>query len=165
MSLNLKAKQAVVTGVKKALDGAQTVVIAQYSGVAVDSMTSVRKMARSSDVYLHVIKNTLAKRAVDGTEFAELSTKMKGQLLYSISKDPIAAAKIVQDFARDNEAVKVVAGMYNGGLLDAAGVKKLASIPSRNELLAMLMGVMQQVPAGLLRVLVAIKEQKAAVAA
>lgn len=162
MGLNLESKKAVVTDVKNALNGAETMVIAKYSGVPVEAMTSVRKMARKNDVYLHVVKNTLVKRAVAGTQFEGLADKMSGQLIYSISKDPVASAKVINDFSKENEAVKIVAGMYNNNLLDATGVKKLASIPSRNELLSMVLGVMQQIPASFLRVLVAIKEQKLA---
>lgn len=160
MSLNLDNKKAVVAEVKNALNGAETMVIAQYSGVTVEGMTSVRKNARKDNVYLHVVKNTLAKLAVEGTQFAGLADKMTGQLIYSVSKDPVAAAKIVSDFSKENEAVKIIAGMYDNKLLDAAGVKKLASIPSKNELLSMVLGVMQQIPASFLRVVLAIKEQK-----
>ena len=81
MGLNLEIKQAVVAGVVEALEGAQTVVIAQYQGVTVDKMTAVRKNARNSDVYLHVLKNTLARKAVEGTVFAPLAEKMTGQLI------------------------------------------------------------------------------------
>ena len=160
MGLNLDNKKAVVAEVKSAIEGAETMVIAAYSGVTVESLTSVRRKARKDDVYLRVVKNTLARRAVEGTPFAILADKMSGQLIYSASKDPVAAAKILNDFAKENEAVKLVAGVYNGNLLDVAGVKKLASIPSKSELLSMVLGVMQQVPASFLRVLVAIKEQK-----
>lgn len=160
MSLNLENKKAVVAEVKRAIDGAETMVIAAYSGVTVESLTAVRKKARKEEVYLHVVKNTLARRAVEGTPFESLADKMSGQLIYGASKDPVAAAKILNDFSKENEAVKLVAGVYNGNLLDVAGVKKLASIPSKPELLSMVLGVMQQVPASFLRVLVAIKEQK-----
>jgi len=161
LSLNLENKKAVVAEVKSAIEGAETMVIAEYSGVTVESLTAVRKKARQSEVFLHVVKNTLAKRAVQGTSFEVLADKMKGQLIYSSSKDPVAAAKILHDFSKENEAVKLVAGSYNGALLDVAGVKKLASIPSRNELLAQVMGVMQQVPASFARVVAAVRDKKA----
>ena len=120
MGLNLEMKQAVVAGVVEALENAQTVVIAQYQGVTVDKMTMVRKNARNSDVYLHVLKNTLARKAVTGTVFEPLAEKMSGQLIYSVSKDPVAAAKVINDFAKENEAVKIVAGMFNDKLLSVA---------------------------------------------
>lgn len=160
MSLNLENKKAAVIEVVKALANAQTLVIAQYQGVTVEKMTVVRAKARKSGVYLHVLKNTLARIAVKDTGFAPLADQMVGPLIYSVSEDPVAAAKIINDFAKENEAVKIVAGMYNDKLLDVAGVKQLASIPSREELLAMVMGVMQQVPAGFVRAVAAIRDQK-----
>jgi large subunit ribosomal protein L10 len=160
LSLNLENKKAVVAEVKSSITGAETMVIAEYSGVTVESLTSVRRKARKEDVYLHVVKNTLAKRAVQGTSFEALADKMSGQLIYSASKDPVAAAKILNDFSKENQAVKIVAGVYNGELLDVAGIKKLASIPSKPELLAMVLGTMLQVPAGFARVVAAIKEKK-----
>lgn len=164
MSLNLENKKAVVAEVRSAIEGAETMIIAEYSGVTVESLTSVRRKARKENVYLHVVKNTLARRAVQGTSFEALADKMSGQLIYSASKDPVAAAKVLNDFSKENEAVKLVAGVYNGNLLDVAEVKKLASIPSKPELLSTVLGVMLQVPASFARVLVAIKEQKEAAA-
>jgi len=164
LSLNLENKKAVVAEVQSAIKGAETMVIAEYSGVTVEKLTTVRKRARESDVYLHVVKNTLARRAVQGTSFEILADKMKGQLIYSSSKDPVAAAKILNDFSKENEAVKLIAGAYNGALLDVAGVKKLASIPSKPELLAQVMGVMQQVPASFVRAVAAVRDQKEQVA-
>lgn len=160
MSLNLESKKAVVAQVAETLRGAQTIVIAQYQGVTVEKMTTVRANARKANVYLHVVKNTLARKAVEGTKFAPLADQMVGPLVYSVSEDPVAAAKIISDFAKENEAVKIVAGMYNDKLLDVAGVKQLAAIPSRDELLAMVMGVMQQIPASFVRCVAAIKDQK-----
>ncbi len=161
MSLNLKSKKAVVTGVVETLSNAQTVVVAEYQGVTVDKMTAIRANARKADVYLHVLKNTLARKAVEGTKFAPLADKFFGPLVYSVSADPIAAAKIINDFAKDNAQVKIIAGMYNDQLLDVKGVKHLASIPSREELLAKVMGVMQQIPASFVRCVAAIQAKKA----
>ncbi len=160
MSLNIESKKAVVAEVAEALKSAQTLVVAKYAGVTVAKMTAIRKEARNSNVYLHVVKNTLVRKAVEGTKFAPLADQMSGPLVYSVSEDPVAAAKIINEFAKENQAVKIVAGMYNEKLLDVAGVKQLASIPSRNELLAMVMGVMQQIPAGFVRCLAAIKDKK-----
>lgn len=160
MSLNLESKKAVVTEVSDTLKSAQTLVIAQYAGVAVGSMTSIRKAARQNNVYLHVVKNTLVRKAVEGTKFAPLADKMVGQLVYSISEDPVAAAKIVNDFAKENDKVKIVAGMYNDKILDVSGVKQLASIPSREELLSTIMGLMLEIPSGFVRCLAAIRDKK-----
>ncbi len=160
MSLNLESKKVVVAQVSETISTAQTVVIAEYAGVTVDAMTAIRKEARAKGVFLHVVKNTLARKAVEGTKFAPLADKMTGQLIYSVSDDPVAAAKIISDFSKANAKVNIVAGMYNEQLLDTAGVKQLASIPSREELLAMVMGVMQQVPASFVRAVAALRDKK-----
>ncbi len=160
MSLNLESKKAVVAEVVETLTNAQTVVIAEYAGVTVETMTSIRAQARQAGVFLHVVKNTLARKAVEGTKFAPLAEKMTGPLIYSISDDPIAAAKIISEFSKANGKVNIIAGMYNEKLLDVAGVKQLASIPSRDELLAMVMGVMQQIPASFVRLVAALKDKK-----
>lgn len=165
MSLNLESKKTVVAGVSATLSTAQTVVLAEYQGVTVEQMTVLRTNARKSDVSLRVLKNTLARIAVKDTKFAPLADKMSGQLVYAISEDAVAAAKVVNDFAKTNEALKIVAGQYDEKLLDVAEVKKLASIPSRNELLAQVMGVMQQIPASFVRVVAAIRDQKETAAA
>ena len=160
MGLNKESKQAVINAVSSVLESSQTIVIARYDGVTVDKMTAIRKQARGANVYLKVIKNTLVRKAVANTKFAPLADKMVGQLIYSASHDPIAAAKIINDFAKSADNVKIIAGMYNEKELDANAVKKLASIPSREELLAMLLGVMQQIPAKFVRCIDAIKKQK-----
>ncbi|MBP7781960.1 MAG: 50S ribosomal protein L10 [Burkholderiales bacterium] len=160
MSLNLQNKKAVVAQVSETLSTAQTIVIAEYAGVTVESMTVIRAQARKANVFLHVVKNTLARIATEGTKFAPLADQMVGQLIYAVSDDPIAAAKIISDFVKANSKVKIVAGMYNDQMLDAAGVKQLAAMPSRDELLAMAMGVMQQVPAGFVRVVAALRDKK-----
>jgi large subunit ribosomal protein L10 len=160
LSLNLESKKAVVAQVSETLTNAQTVVIAEYAGVTVEKMTAIRKEARAANVFLHVVKNTLARKAVEGTKFAPLAEKMSGQLIYSVSEDPIAAAKIMSEFAKAANKVNIIAGMYNEQMLDVAGVKQLASIPSRDELLAMVMGVMQQIPASFVRVVAALKDKK-----
>ncbi len=162
MSSNLESKKAVVSEIQGVLSNAQTVVIAEYQGVKVENMTGVRSSARDAKVYLHVLKNTLVRKAVEGTKFAPLADKMVGPLVYSVSEDPVAAAKIISEFAKSNEAVKIKAGMYNDKLLDVTGVKQLASIPSRDELLSMVMGVMLQVPASFVRCVAAVRDQKSA---
>ena len=155
MSLNLQNKKAVVAQVSETLSTAQTIVIAEYAGVTVESMTVIRAQARKANVFLHVVKNTLARIATEGTKFAPLADQMVGQLIYAVSDDPIAAAKIISDFVKANSKV-----MYNDQMLDAAGVRQLAAMPSRDELLAMAMGVMQQVPAGFVRVVAALRDKK-----
>lgn len=160
MSSNLENKKTVVADVNKVLQNAATVVIAKYQGVTVGKMTVIRKEARQKNVYLHVLKNTLARKAVEGTVFAPLAEKMSGPLVYSVSTDPIAAAKVIDEFAKTNEAVKIVGGMFNDKLLDEADVKQLASIPGREELLSMLLGTMLQIPASFVRVVAAVRDQK-----
>ena len=117
--------------------------MAEYAGLAVGNLTVLRAKARESGVYLRVLKNTLARRAVAGTPFAGLSDEMTGPLIYSISADPVAAARVLADFAKTNDKLVLKAGSYAGKVLDKAGVQALATIPSRDELIAMLMGVMQ----------------------
>ena len=142
MSLNLNDKKAVVAEVSSQVAKAQSVVLAEYRGIEVGDLTKLRAKARESGVYLRVLKNTLVRRAVEGTTFADLSSHMVGPLIYGIAEDPIAAAKVLNDFAKSNDKLILKAGSYAGETLDAASVKALASIPSREELLAKLLGVM-----------------------
>jgi len=148
MSLNLNDKKAVVAEVSAQVAKAQSVVLAEYRGIEVGDLTQLRAKARASGVYLRVLKNTLVRRAVEGTAFAGLSDHMVGPLIYGISEDPIAPAKVLNDFAKSNDKLILKAGSYAGEILDAAGVKALASVPSREELLAKLLGVMQAPLAG-----------------
>jgi large subunit ribosomal protein L10 len=142
LSLNRTEKQAVVTEVAALAAKAQTLVLAEYRGIEVEPMTKLRAQARGKGVQLRVLKNTLARRAVTGTGFEVVAGEMTGPLIYGFSEDPIAAAKVINDFAKTNDKMVIRAGAYNGQKLDAAGVKQLASIPSREELLAKLLGVM-----------------------
>lgn len=143
MGLNLNDKKAVVAEVSAEVANAQTMVVAEYRGIEVGDLTALRKKARESGVYLRVLKNTLARRAVAGTSFEALSDAMTGPLIYGISVDAVAAAKVLNDFAKTNDKLVLKAGVYSGNLLDKAGVQALASIPSREELLAKLLGVMK----------------------
>ena len=161
MGLNLQEKQAVVAEVSAQVAQAQTIVLAEYRGIEVGDITKVRANARNSGVYFRVVKNTLARRAVQGTPFEALAEKMVGPLVYGISSDPVAAAKVVYDFAKSNEKLVITAGAYNGKVLDKAGVSALATVPSKEVLLAQLLGVMQSPISGLARVLVAVAEKKA----
>ncbi|MDD5180947.1 MAG: 50S ribosomal protein L10 [Gallionellaceae bacterium] len=162
MGLNLQQKQAVVTEVSAQVAQAQTIVLAEYRGIAVADITKLRANARKAGVYFHVLKNTLARRAVQGTPFEALAEKMVGPLVYSISADAVAAAKVVHEFAKMNDKLVVKAGAYNGKMLDVAGVNALATVPSKEVLLAQLCGLLQSPVSGLARVLSAVSEQKAA---
>src|SRR3989339_306858 len=162
LSLNLQEKQAVVAEVSAQVAQAQTMVLAEYRGIEVSDITLLRANARKSGVYFHVLKNTLARRAVQGTPFEGLAEKMIGPLVYSISADAVAAAKVVYDFAKTNDKLVVKAGAYNGKVLDVTGVNALATVPSMEVLLAQLCGLLQSPVSGLARVLSAVAEQKAA---
>lgn len=165
MSLNLNDKKAVVAEVSSQVAKAQSMVLAEYRGIEVGDLTKLRAKARESGVYLRVLKNTLVRRAVEGTAFADLSSHMVGPLIYGIAEDPIAAAKVLNDFAKSNDKLILKAGSYAGETLDAASVKALASIPSREELLAKLLGVMKAPVSGFavaLGALAAQREQAAA---
>ena len=143
MGLNLDDKKAVVAEVSAEVAKAQTIVVAEYAGIEVSDLTVLRAKARDAGVYLRVLKNTLVRRAVADTAFASLADQMTGPLIYSFSSDPVAAAKVLNDFAKTNDKLKLKAGSYAGKVLDKAGVQALASIPSREELLAKLLGVMK----------------------
>jgi len=161
LSLNIETKQAAVAEIASAIANAQTMVIAEYRGISVASMTELRANARKEGVYLHVLKNTLARRAVDGTSFAALADQMVGPLVYAVSEDPVAAAKVLHQFSKKDEKIVLKAGSYNGELLDVTQVSELASIPSRDELLAKLLGIMQAPVSGFARALAALAEKKA----
>ena len=139
--------------------------MAEYRGITVGDLTRLRKNAREKGVYLRVLKNTLARRAVEGTAFAALAEQMTGPLIYGFSVDPIAAPKVLSDFAKSNDKLVLKAGSYDGLVLDKAGVQALANIPSREELLAKLLGVMQAPVSGFARLLAALAEKKQAEAA
>lgn len=161
MPLNVQDKKAIVADVGAQLAGAQTVVLAEYRGIPVEQLTKLRASARDQGVYLRVLKNTLARRAAQGTQFEPLADSMVGPLIYGISADPIASAKVLQNFAKTQDKLVITAGLYNGKLLDVAGVKALATIPSRDELLSQLLGVMLAPVSAMARVLGAVAAQKA----
>lgn len=142
MGLNLNDKKAIVAQVSAEVAKAQTLVVAEYRGIEVGDLTALRKKAREGGVYLRVLKNTLVRRAVVDTSFAGLTDQMVGPLIYAFSADAVAAAKVLQDFAKSNDKLVLKAGCFSGKVLDKAGVQALASIPSREELLAKLLGVM-----------------------
>ncbi|MGE4243714.1 50S ribosomal protein L10 [Ramlibacter sp.] len=142
MSLNRSEKEAVVSDVTALAAKAQTLVMAEYRGITVADMTKLRTDARSKGVTLSVLKNTLARRAVAGSAFEVAGDQMTGPLIYGFSVDPVAAAKVVADFAKTNDKLVIRGGVYGGKSLDVAGVKQLANIPSKDVLLAQLCGLL-----------------------
>lgn len=160
MSLNRSEKEAVISEVTGLAAKAQTLVIAEYRGITVADMTKLRTIARSNGVALSVLKNTLARRAVAGSGFEVVSDQMTGPLIYGFSEDAVAAAKVVADFAKTNDKLVIRAGAFAGKALDVNGVKQLASIPSKEVLLAQLLGLMQSPISRIARVMAALAEQK-----
>ena len=160
MSLNRSEKEAVIAEVTSLAAKAQTLVIAEYRGITVADMTKLRADARSKGVSLSVLKNTLARRAVLGSGFEVVSDQMTGPLIYSFSEDAVAAARVVTDFAKTNAKLVIRAGVFAGKSLDVNGVKQLANIPSKEVLLAQLLGLMQSPISRTARVLAAVAEQK-----
>jgi len=142
LSLNRSEKEAVISEVTTLAAQAQTLVIAEYRGITVADMTKLRNQARSNGVTLSVLKNTLARRAVTGSSFEVVADQMTGPLIYGFSVDAIAAAKVVANFAKTNDKLVIRAGVYGGKAFDANGVKQLASIPSKEVLLAQLCGLL-----------------------
>ncbi len=169
--MNRQQKAAMVDEVSALVAQAHTIVVAEYRGLDVGSVTKLRRRARGEGVQLRVLKNTLARRAVSGTAFAGLSDKLVGPLMYGFSADPVSAAKVLANFAKDNDKLVLKAGAMPGFVMDEAGVKSLATLPSREELLAQLMATMQapigqlvrtlnEVPARFVRTLAAVRDAK-----
>jgi len=153
LGLSLEQKQAMVSEVAARLANAQAVIVAEYRGLDVGRVTQLRSRARKSGLYLRVLKNTLARRAVQGTPFEKLAEKMVGPLMYGIARDPVAGAKVLSEFAKDNEQLVIRGGALPNSLMSAKDVKALALLPSREELLAKLMATLQAPMAGLVRTL------------
>ena len=173
MGLNLEQKQAVVSEIVAQLGKAQSVIVAEYRGLDVGAVTDLRSKARKSGLYLRVLKNSLARRAVKGTPFEKLSDQMTGPLIYGISQDPVAGAKVLSAFAKDNEKLVIRGGAMPNVLMSLKDVKALAALPSRDELLAKLVGTMQapivklvrtmnEVPGKFVRTLAAVRDSQAA---
>ena len=160
MSLNKSEKQVVVSDVAAQAARSQTLALAEYRGLTVEHLNTLRRQARDNGVYLHVLKNSLARRAVAGTPFEVAAESMVGPLIYGFSEDAVAAAKVIAGFAKTNDKLIVKAGAYAGKALDADGVKALAAIPSKEVLLAQLLGLMQSPVSRMARVLAAIAEKK-----
>lgn len=173
MSLNLEEKKAAVAEISAKVADSQAIVVAEYRGLEVGDMTALRAKARASGVYLRVLKNTLARRAVSDTAFAGLADHMVGPLAYGMSSDPVAVAKVMNEFAKSNEKFVVKAGAMANVVMSAKDVATLASMPSRDELLAKLLGTMQapiaqfvrtlnEVPTKFVRGLAAVRDKQAA---
>jgi len=143
LSLNRSEKEAVISEVTSLAAKAQTLVMAEYRGITVADLTQLRVKARGAGVSLSVLKNTLARRAVAGSSFEIGADMMTGPLIYGFSEDAVAAAKVVADFAKTNDKLVIRGGAYGGKALDVNGVKKLASIPSKEVLLAQLCGLLK----------------------
>ena len=174
MALNLEDKKALVTEVNEVASKALSVVAAEYRGLTVTQMTELRSKSRAAGVYMRVVKNTLARKAVAGTSFECLSPVLKGPLVLAFSKDdPGAAARVIKAFSKDNDKLVTTAVSLGGQLLGAKSLDQVASLPTREQALAMLMGVMrapiqklvgtlQATPSKLVRTLAAVRDQKQA---
>ena len=176
MGLNLEQKQAVVAEVSTRLALAQAVIVAEYRGLDVGRVTQLRAKAKKSGMYLRVLKNTLARRAVKGTPFEKLIDKMVGPLMYGIATDPVAGAKVLSEFARENEHFVIRGGAMPNTMMSDKDIKALALLPSREELLSKLVGTMlaplaklartlNEVPGKFVRTLAAVHEAKQKAAA
>jgi large subunit ribosomal protein L10 len=176
LSLNIEEKKEVVAEVSARLAKAQAIVLAEYRGLPVEQITVLRSQARASGVYLRVLKNTLARRAVQGTPFEKLGDQMVGPLAYGISEDPVAAAKVLHAYAKANDKLVIKGGAMPNYVMTAKEVGNLATMPSREQLLATLMGTMQapvakfvqtlnEVPSKFVRTVAAVRDQKEKAAA
>jgi large subunit ribosomal protein L10 len=176
LSLSLEQKQATVSEVSAKLGTAQAVIVAEYRGLDVGRVTQLRAKSRKSGMYLKVLKNTLARRAVKGTPFEKLAEQMSGPLMYGISDDPVAGAKVFSDFAKENELFVIRGGAMPNAVMSAKEVRALAALPSREELIAKLLGTMQapmtklvrtlnEVPGKFVRTLAAVRDAREKTAA
>jgi large subunit ribosomal protein L10 len=170
--MNRSEKVAMVESIGAVVADAESIVLAEYRGLEVDAITALRREARGAGVHLRVLKNSLARRAVAGTPFEKLSDQMFGPLIYGISTDPVAAARVLHTFAKGNQKLVLKGGAMRNSLMDSAAVTALASLPGREELLAKLLGTMQapvaqfvrtlnEVPARFVRTLAAVEKSKA----
>ena len=173
MGLNLDDKKAIVAEVSAEVAKAQAIIVAEYRGLEVGQLTELRAKARASGVYLRVLKNTLVRRALEGTGFDGLSGQLVGPLIYAVSTDPVAPAKLISEFAKANDKLVIKAGAMPGHVMDVAGINALATLPGREELLAKLLGTMQapvakfvqtlnEVPGKFVRTLAAVRDAKEA---
>ena len=173
MALSRQEKAVKIDQVCAIVAQAKAIVVAEYRGLNVESITRLRRQARGQGVQLRVLKNTLARRAVTGTPFGGLSDHLVGPLVYGMGPDPVAVAKVLSSFAKDNDKLVVKAGAMADFVMDSKAVKALATMPSREQLLAKLMATMQapaaqfvrtlnEVPARLVRTLAAVRDARQA---
>ena len=172
MPLTLQQKQDVVSEVSQVATQAHSVIAAEYRGLTVGEMTELRNRARESNVQMRVVKNTLARRAFDGTDYACMSEALQGQMVYAFSmEEPGGAARVLKDYTRDNEKLVVKLIAFGGELLDPSEIKRLASLPTYDQAISMLMAVMKapveklartlnEVPGKLTRTVAAVRDQK-----
>ncbi len=160
MSLNRNEKAEVVAEVAAQVARSQSLALAEYRGLTVEHLNKLRVDARAKGVYLHVLKNTLARRAVQGTPFEVAAESMVGPLIYGFSEDAVAAAKVIADFAKTNDKLVIKAGAYAGKALDVNGVKALAAVPSKEVLLSQIAMLLQSPIASLARAVDAVAKKK-----
>ena len=154
MALSFAEKQAIVAEVADVAKSAYSAVTAEYLGLSANEMTELRAKARQGGVYMRVVKNTLAKRALEGTDYACLNETLVGPLLIAFSQeDPGAAARVLKDFAKENDKLVIKALSVSGQLLPASELDRLASLPTKEQAISMLMSVMQAPIAKLARTL------------
>ena len=174
MGLRLEDKQTIVSEVKEAAGSALSAVLADYRGLTVAEMTELRSKARTSGIYLRVVRNTLAKRAIDGTPYECLRDALTGPTLVAFSySEPGAAARLLRDYGKDREALNVKAISIGGDLFDSGQLDRIASLPNRDEAITMVLGLLlapitklartvNEVPGRVVRTLAAVGEQKKA---
>jgi len=162
MALRLEDKQAIVAEVNEAAKGALSAVVADSRGVTVGAMTELRAKARANGVFLRVIRNTLARRAVEGTDYACLADTFTGPTILAFSNEhPGAAARLLKDFAKANEKFEVKGLAFEGEFIAADQIDRLATLPTYDEAIAKLMATMKEAAAGkLVRTLAALRDQK-----
>jgi large subunit ribosomal protein L10 len=177
MALNLNDKKAIVAEVAEVAATAHSAIAAQYSGLSVGQMTELRKKARESGVYIRVVKNTLARRAVEGTSFECMADALVGPLVLAFSQeDPGAAARVIKDFAKTNAKLEVKVVSIGGKLLAAGDIERLASMPTKDQAISILMALMlapieklartlNEVPTKVTRAVAAVRDQKQETAA
>ncbi len=173
MSLSLSQKKAVVSEVSEAIASARAGVLAEYRGLSVAQLSALRGEANRQGVWIRVVKNSLARRVIEGSDFACLSEHFTGPVIFSASEDPVAVARVMAGFAQANDDLKITAGVMNGALMDAGVIGGLAKLPGRDELIAQLVGVMaapmrklaatlNEIPSRFVRTTAALAESKEA---
>ena len=174
MALNLEDKKQIVSEVAAVAAGAHSAIAAEYRGLTVEELTDLRKKARAGGVYLRVVKNTLARRAIEGTDFECMKEGLVGPLVLAFSQeDPGAAARVIKDFAKSHDKLNVKLVAIGGQLLAASDLDRLANLPTKDQALSLLMAVMKapieklartvnEVPGKLVRTIAAVRDQKQA---